>query len=108
MANQETEDLKFGTEEALIRYILKNISTENKSIASRERIEIILDELYDYYFQNSFLDEEKNTHVEIEEKDLIEFISNNLKEKPFGITPFFIEEVLDLEYQYNKTNGLFD
>lgn len=101
------EDLEFGEDKALIQYILKNLSADSKKSITEAIITDILDYMLDYYEEQGFLDGDEDSEVEIVESDMAAFILQHLQQDRINITEDQLYEVLDLEYEFDKENGVF-
>lgn len=104
------DELGFGEDKEMINFILKNISQENKKKVTSEVIETVLDFMLDYYESKGFLSDDKDgdEEVEIDETEMSQFIKDKLSRTSFALTDNQIDEILDLEYQYNQEEGIYD
>lgn len=104
------DELGFGEDKEMINFILKNISQENKKKVTSEVIEAVLDFMLDYYESKGFLSDDKDgdEEVEIDETEMSQFIKDKLSRTSFALTDNQIDEILDLEYQYNQEEGIYD
>lgn len=104
------DELGFGEDKEMINFILKNISQENKKKVTSEVIETVLDFMLDYYESKGFLsdDKDEDEEIEIDEIEMSQFIKDKLSRTSFALTDNQIDEILDLEYQYNQEEGIYD
>ncbi|MCQ2209499.1 MAG: hypothetical protein MJZ34_04330 [Paludibacteraceae bacterium] len=104
------DELGFGEDKEMINFILKNISQENKKKVTSEVIETVLDFMLDYYESKGFLSDDKDgdEEIEIDEIEMSQFIKDKLSHTSFALTDNQIDEILDLEYQYNQEEGIYD
>ena len=101
------EDLGFGEDKELIQYILQNLSAESKKHITEDIVTDILDYLLDYYEEQGFFEGDEEAEVEIVESDMAAFILQHLQQDRVNITEDQLYEVLDLEYEFDKKNGVF-
>ena len=103
------EDLEYCEEEA-IKFILNHLPAGIKRDIENDDIEYVLDLIYDFYEEKGYLDEENDEVVDIVENEMIEYVvsraaKDNLSEK---LTEEVIAAILDAEYEYNKSIGVFE
>ncbi len=103
------EELEYCEEEA-IKFILNHLPAEIKKSIKNDDIEYVLDLIYDFYDEKGYLDEENDEVVDIVENEMIEYVANrtvkdNLSEK---LTEDVIAAIVDAEYEYSKSIGVFE
>ncbi len=103
------ENLEYCEEEA-IEFILNHLPSGIKKIVKIEEIEYVLDLIYDFYEEKGYLDEENDEVVEIVENEMIEYAVNRASKDSLSekLTEETIAAILDAEYEYNKSIGVFE
>lgn len=101
------EDIEFNEDET-IRYILKNMTTNNDNKIKEEQIQLVLDFIYDYYEESGLLEGDNDDEIAINEDELFSFIANKLDEENCEITEEQLTEILELEYKFGQKNGIFE
>lgn len=105
------EDLGFGEDRELIDYVLNHISEENKKGLTSEKIESVLDFMLDFFESKGYLDEsniDSDQEVEIDEGEMSCYIMENIERASIALTVEQVDEILDLEYQFNQEDGVYD
>ncbi|MCQ2195616.1 MAG: hypothetical protein MJZ28_11800 [Paludibacteraceae bacterium] len=103
------EDIEYNENEA-VDFIMKHIPKEMKASVKREVVEYLLDVIYDFYDEQGFFsDDEKNESVEFSEQDMINFLTDRVEEdgRSEEISEELIVEVLDGEYKYGESKGVY-
>lgn len=106
----ENYGVELGEEKALIEYILNNLSEENKSGVTEEVVTSVLDAMLDYYEESGILDETEDSdeEVEINEFELASFVAEKLAKEEILLSQSQLEEILDLEFEYNQKDGVYE
>ncbi len=103
------EDVTFGDEKQMINFILQNLSNESKGKITYEMVDAFIDAMLEFYEEEGFFDEpaNENEEVEIDEERMIDYIKKRLDGK-YTLTDSEIDEILDLEYEYNQEDGIYE
>ena len=106
------EDLEYNEDEA-VKFILNHLPAEIKKTVKNDDIEYILDVIYDFYHERGYLDEEDEESdevVDIAENEIFEYIINqvSIDQKSEQLTEPVVGAILDGEYEYCKSIGIFD
>lgn len=111
----ENYGVELGEEKALIAYILNNLSEENKNGVTEEIVVFILDAMLDYYAESGVLDDSNGDtgdlaeeEVEINEFEMASFIAEKLAQEEILLSQSQLEEILDLEFEYNQQDGVYE
>lgn len=110
--NSNNDNLGFGEDKELIDYIMSHLSPENKVNVTPEIIDNVLTFMLDYYDEQGFFDDEDpnfagdEKEVEINEGEMLYFIENKIKEQA-PLTEEQLQEILDLEFEFNQKNGVY-
>jgi len=106
------EDLEYNEDEA-VKFIMDHLPAEIKKRVKNEDIEYILDVIYDFYNERGYLDEEDEESdeiIDIAENEMFEYIINqvSIDQKSEQLTEDIVDAILDSEYEYCKSIGIFD
>ncbi len=104
------DEYGFGEDKEMIDYILNHLSKGNKQGITADKIEAVIDYMLDFYDSKGFLDDTKNEDedVEIDETEMCNFILEKLDKAKITLTTEQLDEILDLEYQYNLDGGVYN
>lgn len=104
------ENLGFGDDKELVNYVLKNLSNENKEGITPEKIENVLDFMLDFFEHKGYMDDEAdgNEEVIIDDDEMTNFIQEKLGKNAISLTEAQVREILDIEYQFNLDEGVYD
>lgn len=104
------ENLGFGDDKELVNYVLKNLSNENKEGITPEKIENVLDFMLDFFEYKGYMDDEtdSNEEVIIDDDEMANFIQEKLEKNAIPLTEAQVKEILDIEYQFNLNEGVYD
>lgn len=104
------ENLGFGDDKELVNYVLKNLSNENKEGITPEKIENVLDFMLDFFEHKGYMDDEAdgNEEVIIDDDEMTNFIQEKLEKNAIFLTEAQVREILDIEYQFNLDEGVYD
>ena len=94
------EDLDFGEDKKLIQYILKNLSAESKAAITEEILIDILDYMLDFYAERGLLDSDGEGEFMV--SDMTAYILMHMQQDRINVTEDQIDEVLDLEFEYEE------
>lgn len=98
------EDIYFGDDKELIDFILSNLSEENKKNITAELVDDVIAEMMNYYESKGFFDElvgNDDDELEINTSEMVLLIQEAVSKKT-PITLAQVEEILDLEYQFDN------
>ena len=106
------EDFEYNEDEA-VKFILNHLPAEIKEKVKNDDIEYILDVIYDFYDQKGYLDEEDEESdeiIDISENEIFDFILNqvSIDQKSEQFTEPVVSAILDGEYEYCKSIGVFE
>ena len=104
------EELEYNEEEA-IRFILDRMPADLTAKIKKEGIEYILDLIYDFYDEKGYLDgdEDDDETIDIDESEMIDYIMERIvaDNKSAQFSDIIIQTILDEEYEYCKSIGVF-
>lgn len=103
------DDLLEFDDDKAIEFILQYIPQSLKSKLTADDVSYFLDLIYDYYESNGYIDENSVEETSIDEEAMMDFIMKALKkDQIIKLTEEEVEILLDAEYQYGKSNGIYD
>jgi len=92
-----------------IKFILEHLKKQNIEDVSDDDIQYILDLICEYYEKCNLLDEINSEETQIEESDMINYILAIIKkEQIISIEEYVLESILDGEYEYGLTIGIYE
>ena len=109
----EQEILEFDDSQA-IEFIKNNLPDEQKTQIDDDTIQYVLDLVCEYYEENGLMDEDDEETSEVEaseiaEEDMFNFISAAIKkEKIFSLSDEQLQLILDGEFNYGKSIGIYE
>jgi hypothetical protein len=106
MKKQDNELPVYDDDDA-IEFIIKHLAAASKSI-SEDTIEYVLDVIYDFYEKNGLIEENSTQEASIDEEAMFKFIQKAAKHDKITIADPEIELILEGEYQYGKSIGVYD
>jgi hypothetical protein len=106
MKTQE-EDLLVYDEDEAVKFILNYIPAEDKKQITEEKIEYVLDVVYEFYDENGLIDEDSTEDASIDEEEMFKFILKCAKKDKIEMTEDEIQLILDGEYEYGKSLGIY-
>jgi len=106
MKTQE-DDLLVYDEDDAVKFILNFIPSAAKESIDDEKIEYVLDVVYEYYDENGLIDEDSTEEASIDEEEMFKFILKCAKKDKMKISEDDIQLILDGEYEYGKSLGIY-
>ncbi|MBP6611533.1 MAG: hypothetical protein KA206_10655 [Paludibacter sp.] len=106
MKTQE-DDLLVYDEDDAVKYILNILPEEYKDKIDDTKIEYVLDVVYEFYDENGLIDEDSTEEASIDEEEMFKFILKCSKKDKMNISEDEIELILEGEYQYGKSLGIY-
>lgn len=106
MKTQE-DDLLVYDEDDAVKYIINNLPEEYKDKIDDTKIEYVLDVVYEFYDENGLIDEDSTEEASIDEEEMFKFILKSSKKDKMNISEDEIELILEGEYQYGKSLGIY-
>ncbi|MBO5974202.1 MAG: hypothetical protein J6P95_00575 [Paludibacteraceae bacterium] len=104
---KEKDLIEFDDQDA-IDFILNYLSSTDFS-ASEEEIQYVLDLIYEYYEQNDLMEDEVSAdNAMVDEDEMLNFVFKLMnKEKVFSLEKDVLQVILDGEYEYGKSIGIY-
>ena len=103
----EDDDLLVYNEDEAVKFIWKLIPAELKEKINEDAINYVLDVVYDYYDENGLLDEDAVDETSIDEEEMLKFVVKAAKKDKIDLNEDDIQLVLDGEYEYGKSLGIY-
>ncbi len=102
------EDLIFFDDTEAIQFILSSLPEEAKATVTEDKIEYVLDAIYDFYDDEGLIDEDTTESAEIDEEDMFVYLQKCIEEDKMEITNEEINYILEGEYAYGKSIGIYE
>ncbi len=106
MKAQEDDLLVYDEDEA-VKFILDFIPVEVKERIDEDKVEYVLDVVYDYYDENGLIDEDSTEEASIDEEEMFKYILKSSKKDKMGLSEEDIQLILDGEFEYGKSLGIY-
>ena len=106
MKAQDADLLVYDEDEA-VKFILDFIPAEAKERINDEKIEYVLDVVYEFYDENGLIDEDSTEDASIDEEEMFKFILKCAKKDKMELEEEEIQLILDGEYEYGKSLGIY-
>jgi len=103
----EEEDLLVYDEDEAVKFILNSIPAESKDRIDNDKIEYVLDVVYDFYDENGLIDEDSTEEASIDEEEMFKYIMKCSKKDKMKLSEDDIQVILDGEYEYGKSLGIY-
>jgi hypothetical protein len=103
----EEEDLLVYDEDEAVKFILNFIPAESKDRIDNDKIEYVLDVVYDFYDENGLIDEDSTEEASIDEEEMFKYIMKSSKKDKMKLSEDDIQIILDGEYEYGKSLGIY-
>jgi hypothetical protein len=103
----EENDLLVYDEDEAVKFILEYIPAEAKERINDEKVEYVLDVVYDYYDENGLIDEDSTEEASIDEEEMFKYILKCSKKDKIQLTEDDIQVILDGEFEYGKSLGIY-
>ena len=104
-----SKDLLEYDDSDAIRFILDYLKQQSIESVCDDKIQYILDLICEYYEKCNLLSETSSEEAQIEESDMINYIKAIMqKEKVFSMEESTLEAILDGEYEYGLSIGIYE
>lgn len=106
--NQEPDLIEFDDDDA-IQFIINHLSAENREKVAEDDIQYVLDLICEFYEKNNLIENEEVEEATIAEDEMFNYIFATMqKEKEVDLTEDALREILDGEYEYGKSIGIYE
>jgi len=103
----QDDDLLVYDEDDAVKFILKFIPAEAKERITNDKIEYVLDVVYDFYDESGLIDEDSTEEASIDEEEMFKFIMKCSKKDKMQLKEDDVQLILDGEYEYGKSLGIY-
>ncbi len=103
----QDDDLLVYDEDDAVKFILRSLPADAQQRVDETKIEYVLDVIYDFYEENGLIDEDSTEEASIDEEIMFEYIQKCSKKDKMGLTEEDIQLILEGEYQYGKSIGIY-
>lgn len=103
----QDDDLLVYDEDDAVKFILNYIPAESKGSINDEKIEYVLDVVYEYYEENGLIEEDSTEEASIDEGEMFDFILKCSKKDKMELSEEEIALILEGEYEYGKSLGIY-
>jgi hypothetical protein len=104
----EEKDLLVYEDDEAVKYILENMPEEYKGKITGEKVEYVLDLVYEYYEKEGLIQEDAAEEANIDEADMFDFISEAAGKDKMNIPDDEIDIILNGEFEYGKSIGVYE
>jgi len=106
---KDDSDLLEFDDDAAIAFIMDYIPQHVKDKITDNEVEYFLDVIYDYYESKGLIDENSTEAAAIDEEDMLIYVMDAVKkDKVIKLTEEEVRYILDGEYQYGKSIGIYE
>jgi len=104
----EKDDLLVYDEDEAVKFILHHLKTEGVTTLDDNKVEYVLDVIYEYYDEKGLIQEDTTEEASIDEEEMYNYIRKCSKKDKIDVTDDEIQLMLEAEYQYGKSIGVYD
>jgi len=101
------EDLLVYDEDEAVKFILEFIPADSKVRIDNDKVEYVLDVVYDFYEENGLIDVDSTEEASIDEEEMFKYILKSSKKDKMNLSEDDIQVILDGEYEYGKSLGIY-
>jgi len=101
------DDLLVYDEDEAVKFILEYIPAEAKTRIDDDKVQYVLDVVYDFYDENGLIDEDSTEEASIDEEEMFKFILKCSKKDKMELKEDDIQLILDGEFEYGKSLGIY-
>jgi hypothetical protein len=104
----EDDDLLVYDEDEAVKFILSHITAKEGTAVTDTKVEYVLDVIYEYYDEKGLIQEDTAEEANIDEEDMFEYLKKCAKKDKMDITDEEISLILEGEYEYGKSIGIYN
>ncbi|MCE5330721.1 MAG: hypothetical protein LLF95_01110 [Bacteroidales bacterium] len=104
----QDDDLLVYDEDDAVKFIINFLPAETKKRIDDTKIEYVLDVVYEFYDENGLIDEDSTEEASIDEEEMFKYIKKCSKKDKMDLTDEDIELILEGEFQYGKSIGIYN
>ncbi len=83
------------------------VPAELKGRINEDAVNYVLDVLYEYYEENGLISEDSTEEASIDEEDMLNYVVEAAEEDGIKLNEDEIQLILDGEYEYGKSLGIY-
>ncbi|NLK48177.1 MAG: hypothetical protein GX296_05130 [Bacteroidales bacterium] len=102
------DDLLFYDDVEAVKFIFQNLPADLKETITEEKIEYVLDVIYEFYDEQGLIEEDTAEEAFIDEEDMFVYLKKCIKEDAMNISEEEISHILEGEYEYGKSIGVYE
>jgi len=106
--NTQDDDLLVYDEDEAVKFIMNHLASEGKNGIDDMKVEYVLDVIYEYYDENGLIDEDTAEEASIDEEDMLKFVMKCISKDKMDLTEDDVESILEAEYEYGKSIGIYN
>ena len=106
--NTEEDDLLVYDEDEAVKFISNHLPSDAKVSIDDTKVEYVLDVIYEYYDENGLIQEDTTEEASIDEEAMFLYIRKCIKKDKINITDEEIQLMLEAEYEYGKSIGVYN
>ena len=103
----QDDDLLVYDEDEAVKFILGFLPADAGKSIDEEKVEYVLDVVYEYYEENGLIDEDSTEEASIDEEEMFKFILKCSKKDKMELNEDDIQLILDGEFEYGKSLGIY-
>ena len=107
MKNVE-EDVPVYDDIEAVKFIVKYLANTNKVYVADTKVEYIFDVIYEYYEDKGLIEDDTAEEADIDEEDMLLYAKKCIKKDKIDITEDEIMLILEGEYEYGKSIGVYN
>ncbi|MDD3405062.1 MAG: hypothetical protein PHH23_02185 [Paludibacteraceae bacterium] len=105
--SQQPDLIEFDDDDA-IEFIINRLPKALRSRISEDDVQYVLDLICDFYEKNNLIEDEEVEEATIAEDDMFRYIDGIMrKENVIELTEEELRTILDGEYEYGKSIGIY-
>ncbi len=104
----EEDDLLVYDEDEAVKFILNHLPAEEKENIPDIKVEYVLDVIYEFYDEKGLIQEDTAEEASIDEEEMFKFIKKCSKKDKMDITEKEIQLIIEAEFEYGKSIGIYD
>lgn len=102
------DDLLFYDDVEAVKFIFQNLPADLKETITEKKIEYVLDVIYEFYDEQGLIEEDTAEEAFIDEEDMFVYLKKCIKEDAMNISEEEISHILEGEYEYGKSIGVYE
>jgi len=102
------DDLLFYDDVEAVKFILQNLPSNLKTTVTEEKVEYVLDVIYEFYEEQGLIEEDTAEAAYIDEEDMFLYLKKCIEKDAMDISEEEISHILEGEYEYGKSIGVYE